>query len=1487
MKITELAIKRPILFIVFYLIIAGLGIMSYSKLRYELLPELATPIVTITAVYPGASPSEVESTVSKKLEDAIAGVNKIKRVSTFSAENSAVISIEFTADANSEKAIQDVQRAVNKVLPELPTAVKFPTIESYSINAEPVLRIGATANIPEEQLFELLDKQIRPGISQLKNVGRVTLLGGSPRELKVLVDLNKMKSYGIAIDEVAAAISRSNVEIPIGALKSGDGEFDIRPTGKVTDLEQLRMQAVRVMEDGSVIYVKDIATIKEGKKDVAVVNRVNQQTSIGILVDKQAGSNAVEAARLVRAQLVQLEKNHSNIGLKFSIIQDSSEFTLKAAHAVYKDFLIAVALVALVMLFFLHSLRNALTVLVAIPTSLVTAFIMMYALDYSLNLMTLLAMSLVIGILVDDSIVVLENIYRHMEMGADRMKASLDGRNEIGFAAMSITLVDVVVFLPLAFVPGLVGSLVKEFALVIVISTLSSLMVSFTLTPMISSRFSKLEHLDGKSFFSRIALYFERQIDRLILTYTKVLSWALEHKWTTILIAGGFLIASASLMFTGDVGAEFVPATDKGELSLMITAPSGTRLEDMDKAVNAIEKRVGKLPEVTKQFTLVGYQSDGFSETKSSNVAGINISLVDASKRKRSLTEIGRELKRIGLQEAGMKVDVSAVGLFGTNAAPIQLLLYGENRDSVYAAARRLLNDVKGIPGIVAPKLSVEESRPSFQVNIDRRKLSDLGLTIEGISTSLRIAINGYDELKYRHGGTDMDMRIVLRKEDRATLADLEDFPFVNDKGQRVYLKQFAAVRLASAPAMLERRNKQASVMLLAKVTGRPTGDVGEDIKSLVKQKPISPAVSLAYEGDLDLQDDAFGNLGIALAMSLCLIYLIMVALYDNWAYPFVVLFSIPVGVGGAIIALALSGRSLNIFSIFGLIMMMGLVAKNAILLVDRANERLSEGDSLHDALMDAGKTRLRPILMTTLAMVIGMLPLALSTGASSEMISSLAWVLIGGLTSSMFLTLVLVPVVHYGITRLLQRAGERKKMKLSKAGIGVMILLLFAGFNTQAQTADTTDRQGLSLTVDQALEMGLSRNRTIRSGELITLKSRYATKEIEAGRYPQISGMTSYIRNISPTVFFFPGIGVSSNGDLTIDNSKMMAVNGSAKNHFDGVIDMRLPLFNAELQQGVKVSKLGTALAEAEQKVTVWELAAEIRKACYNIMLARLNRELAAQAYQRAVQTLNDTRILFRNKMLLVSDTLNVYINVQGYKSNMYMADNQIAQATDYLKDLLGVPLETGLALVSDVDAGTLYSGALNDEARQSFRERPDFKKNFLQQQLLTQQIQLDKSRKLPSIDFISQYQVQTQSDDFRFNQYKWPQSFYVGVQVSIPIFSGFKNDYKARQSAIALQELKITEEQLVSKAQLEYRKAQGDYKEAITRMQMQQEIVSAAEKSLELINSRYQKGLARYQDVLDSQFGAIQAKNGYNKAFYDACIALASKNKALGAGK
>jgi multidrug efflux pump subunit AcrB len=681
MSITSLAIKRPILFIVFYLLLIGLGVFSYKQLKFELLPELATPFVVVVTQYPGASPKEVENSVTKKIEDAVAEVSKVKKVTAASSENVSVVTLEFLPSANADQAAQDVQRAVSKVVSEFTSGIKNPSIEKFNINDLPVLRVGVTSSASEEELFELVKNQIKPSLSQIKSVGRVSLMGGAEKEVKIWMDNEQLVRYNLALAEVMEVIQKANQDVPVGKVKDTDAQFTIRLAGKVNEIEQMLNQDIKVLADGSKIKVKDVAKIYVDRKEFEVVNRLDMKPSVGLFVGKRTGSNAVEVSESVRKQFENLEKEYAHIQLKFEIAQDTSEFTLKAAEHVFDDFIIALILVALVMLVFLHSIRNAAIVMLAIPTSLASAFIMMFFFDYSLNLMTLLAMSLVIGILVDDSIVVLENIYRHLEMGKDKVQASLDGRNEIGFSALSITLVDVVVFLPMALVPGLVGSLVKQFSLVIVVSTLSSLVVSFTLTPMISSRFAQLTHLKKGKILDNILLFFERQIESLTKAYEGILVWSLKHKVATVSIALGLLFASLGLAGFGFIGSEFAPATDKGEMSLFISMPQGTSLGKTDAIVKNIENRIKQIPEVTKTFTSVGYQNDGFNDNFAPNLAAVSISLKSSEQRTKTINELAREVKTMAMQYPGVKARVSPIGLFGAQDAPIQILISNNDRD--------------------------------------------------------------------------------------------------------------------------------------------------------------------------------------------------------------------------------------------------------------------------------------------------------------------------------------------------------------------------------------------------------------------------------------------------------------------------------------------------------------------------------------------------------------------------------------------------------------------------------------------------------------------------------------------------------------------------------------------------------------------------------------------------------------------------------------
>jgi HAE1 family hydrophobic/amphiphilic exporter-1 len=1015
MTITELSIKRPTLIIVIFLVLMVLGIFSFVQLKYELLPKITPPWLIVITLYPGASPQEVESSVTKVIEDAVSGIDKVSSVYATSSEGMSIVSMEFLMSADINVALQDVQRKVNEISFLLPADAKPPAISKFALDELPVLRMGATATLPSREFFQFLKDKIQPRLAKLPGVGQITLVGGDEREIKVNIDAQKLRSYGLSLLQVTQMLKTSNLDFPTGKVKTGETQYIVRLAGKFTSIEQLRNLVIGQSKSGGTVRLCDLAEIEDGQKEYTTLSRIDGTSSVGILVQKQGDANSVDVSAIVRAELAKLEEEYADSNLKFNIAQDASLFTLDAANAVKHDLMFAIFFVALVMLAFLHSIRNSLIVMVAIPTSLISTFIAMYAAGLTLNLMTLLGMSLVIGILVDDSIVVLENIYRHLEKGEERRDAVLRGRNEIGFAALSITLVDVVVFVPLALVTGLVGNILREFSLVVVFSTLMSLFVSFTLTPMLASRFAKRERLSGDNILGRFALWFEQQFHWLRDEYLKILHWSLKHRGTVVLTAAVLFVASLSLIPLGFIGSEFMTQVDRGEFTVTMELPAGATLEYTNLVTRELENFVRELPEVRTTFVNVGVATEGLIGQSSSNISEINVSLVPKEERSRSTDDVIAQIKSEAQHIPGVKVRVNPIGIFGTaNQTPIMLIISGTNYDRVREAAEMVADVVRTIPGTADVRLSSEEGKPEARVVIDREKMAALGLTMAEVGQTLRIAFNGDDESRYREGSTEYPIRIVLDEFDRSNPEDVKHVPFLNRSGKQIELQQFAAIEMTTGPTKLQRTDRNYSVNVFSQAIGRPTGTIVGDIQKALEKHPLPAGVRITYSGDEKNRQESFSSLMLALVAAFLFVYLIMVALYNSFIYPFIVLFSIPVAMIGALLALALTMKALTIFSMLGIIMLVGLVGKNAILLVDRTNQMKQEQHlSTFDALVEAGQTRLRPILMTTAAMIVGMLPIAVSPSAGTEWKSGLAWALIGGLTSSLLLTLVLVPVVY------------------------------------------------------------------------------------------------------------------------------------------------------------------------------------------------------------------------------------------------------------------------------------------------------------------------------------------------------------------------------------------------------------------------------------------------------------------------------------------
>ena len=1019
MTITELSIKRPTIVVVIFTILIVLGLFSYNNMKYELLPKITPPYVSIMTVYPGASPKVVETSVTKIIEESISSMDKIKNIYATSSDSVSVVSIEFTQTADVNVALQDAQRKINAIRLNLPDDIKEPVITKFALDELPILRLGVTSNLPTVEFNQFLKDNVQPALSKLNGIGQINFIGGDEREIRVNVDIQKLHSYNVSLMQVTQAIAVANLDFPTGTVKDIDGQFIVRIAGKFSDLEELRNLVIKQEDDEGEVKLRDVAEVQDTIKEYTNIGRLNGKTAVGVLIQKQTDANSVEVSKQVRNQLKVLENQYKKIGLKFEVSLDSSDFTIDAANNVKHDLFIAILMVGLVMLIFLHSIRNSIIVMIAIPCSLISTFIAMYMFDMTLNLMTLLAMSLVIGILVDDSIVVLENIHRHLEMGLERRKASVVGRNEIGFTAMSITLVDVVVFLPMSLISGLIGNIVREYALVIVVSTLLSLFVSFTVTPLLASRFIKLEDSLKHTLMGKFGDWFERQYHKLTEFYHEVLQWSLRNGGKIFAITTFLMIASLALIPLGFVGAEFMPQTDRGEFTVTLELAPGTTLKKTNEVSYKVEKMIAAIPEVRKIFTNVGASNEGFFGQNSNNVSELSVALSNQKLRKRKTEDITREIKQKVNQLPGVKVRTNPIGIFGTgDESPIFVTVNGPDLDEVNKAVRILENVVKKVPGTADTRVSSSEGKPETRIEIDRDKMATLGLTLGEVGATLRTALSGEDNSKFQIGPNEYNIRVILDEFDRSKTSEIENLFFINHKGQEVQLKQFASIYQTLGPTKLERKNRNYSVSVRAEAYGRPSGTIHEDIKKAMEKVKLPSSVNIDYTGTQE-QEEAFSSLFLALIAGILFVYLIMVALYNSYLHPFVVLFSIPVAVVGAILALAMTMKSIHIFSIMGMIMLVGLVAKNAIILVDYTNKLREEGKSITDALLEAGKTRLRPILMTTLAMVFGMLPIALSTASGSEYKSALAWVLIGGLLSSLLLTLVLVPVMYVRVENL------------------------------------------------------------------------------------------------------------------------------------------------------------------------------------------------------------------------------------------------------------------------------------------------------------------------------------------------------------------------------------------------------------------------------------------------------------------------------------
>lgn len=1015
MRLTQLAIKRPAFITMIFVALAVLGVYSYNQMGVDLLPKMDWPIVSVVTVYPGAGPREVENDVSKPLEDALSSLNSVDNIRSYSRENVSVVVVQFTFSMDVNAAANDVQRSVDMARSLLPKDAEAPRVQKADLNSFPIVRISAQGAMEPTALYQFVKDNIRPALEQVPGVAIVDLVGGRQREIKVEVNNSKLRSYNISLMHVARALASDNIDFPAGTVTGTTREYTVRLSGKFQNLAQLRNMVISSTPQG-VVHLGDVARVVDSyKTEGQTYSRIDGVSAIGIIIQKTSGANSVKTSDGIQKELSSLEKNYSGAGLKFTIAQDITQFTRNSINEVRRDLGLAILIVAITLFLFLHSVRDSFIVLLSIPTSLISTFIFMYAMGFTINLVSMMALALVIGILVDDSIVVLENIHRHLELGEEKRTAALNGRSEIGFAAIAITLVDVVVFLPIAMVGGLVGKIFREFGLTIVLSTMISLFVSFTLTPMLASRWSTLKQYTDESAIGRFINWFEGLQKRLDSGYRNLLAWALARKRTVLVISGLALLISLLPIPLHLIGTEFLTQPDRGEFALTIELPVGTPLDKTYQTLAQVESRLQTDPDIERYFSTVGVSEQTFQKSTQPNLGQIQIKLVPPRDRKMSTDDEMARVKEIADSFPGVVSRTSVIGMWGTaNYSPLEIEVQGENLSEVAAASQKIGDVMARTEGVTDIKSTWQTALPELQVVVNREKAASFGLTPGDVAVVLQTAIQGAVVTKFNDNGTDYDIRLQLAERDRNEPSQVRDLTLMTRGGGQVYLRQVAEVIGGNGPVEIDRKDRERLVAILGNLTGsRSLGDVTRDIKTGIGSLGLSSNIKVFFGGDNENMSDMFRDMMIALTMAILFVYMIMVSLFESYAHPFTIMFSLPVALVGGMLALVLTGQTLNTFSMIGVIMSMGLVSKNAILLVDYTNTLRARGRTMIDAILEAGPIRLRPIIMTTATMVFGMLPLALGLGAGSEIRQSMALVVMGALISSTLLTLILVPVMY------------------------------------------------------------------------------------------------------------------------------------------------------------------------------------------------------------------------------------------------------------------------------------------------------------------------------------------------------------------------------------------------------------------------------------------------------------------------------------------
>ncbi len=1011
MWLADTSIKRPVFATMIILALVVLGIVSYPSIGVDLFPRVEFPIVNIKTVLKGSNPEIIDIDVTDKIEEAISTINGVKTINSSSTEGVSIVTVEFVLERKIELAVQDVREKIAAIRSKLPTDIEEPVIEKVDPDATPVLWLAISGEQSARELSTYANEVLKEQLQKVNGVGAVRLAGQRLRQVRIWLNLERLNSYKITAQDVIRALQRENIEIPGGRIESDAREYIIKIKGEMASINDFN-ELIVGYNRGSAIKIKDIGRAEDGVEEKRTIARFNGMQAVGLGIQKQSGTNTVEVIDRVKKEMEKIGKTLPP-GMRLDVSFDQSHFIKRSIHEVQTHLIFGGFFAVIAVLIFLKSLKITLISALAIPTSIIATFSIMHAFGFTFNNMTMLGLSLCIGILIDDAIIVIENIHRHINRGMPPMEAASFAASEIGLAVMATTLAIVAIFLPVAFMKGIVGMFFLQFALTVVFAVLISLLVSFTLTPMLSSRFLRKDDGQQKSRFRIIAKISER-LDSLYANtenfYRKLLIFALNHKAKIILMAVGIFIFS--LLITNFIGKEFVPPEDQGRFIVRLQAPVNYSVDEADRMFRQAEDIVKGFPEVKTVF-----YAQGSGLTAEINKASMFVGLKPKAERKRTQQQIMKEARKKFSGITGLKgtaEDVSLIG-GGVRQVPIQFSIQGRDLSYLEEYSKQIISEYSKVPGIVDIDTTLEAGKPEVRVFINRDKAAELGVDIATVAESINFLVSGeLDVAKFKDDtkGRRYDVRARLYPENRAAPQDLGRIYVRAKDGRLVELSNIISLQEAGGSSVINRVDRQRAIILFANLEGKPLGQAKDELNTIAA-RILPSGFSTAYKGMADIMDESFFYLVFALGLGIVMAYMILASQFESFIHPVTILISMPLSFIGAFSALLITGNTINIFSLIGLILLMGLVKKNAILLVDYTITLRARGMGRKEALIEAGPVRLKPILMTTIAMIFGMMPIAIGLGEGSETRAPMAIATIGGLISSLFLTLIVVPVVY------------------------------------------------------------------------------------------------------------------------------------------------------------------------------------------------------------------------------------------------------------------------------------------------------------------------------------------------------------------------------------------------------------------------------------------------------------------------------------------